>query len=151
NLASLAIENNHWDEANQMVDSVLQVDPTNPKALIYKADILKKLGHGAESEEYLERAINTAPDKKAAMQQLLAVYKEQGNPEKIKAGWAQYAGMFPNDADVQYQAGLALHEQKDYETAVNYYQAAVRLKPDFADAYANLGTALHALNKDNEA
>jgi len=151
NLASLAISQKDWPHADAWADSVLSQDPSNVKALLYKADILKQTGRGPQAEQYLSRALDTAPDKKAIMDQLVSIYKAQGDNQKLHDTWQRYAEMFPNDADVQYQAGVSLHEIKDYEGAVHYYQQAIRLKPDFADAYANLGTALHALNRDSEA
>jgi len=151
NLASLAISQKDWPHADAWADSVLAQDPSNVKALLYKADILKQTGRGPQAEQYLSRALETAPDKKAIMDQLVGIYKAQGDNQKLHDTWQRYAEMFPQDADVQYQAGLSLHEIKDYEGAVHYYQEAIHLKPDFADAYANLGTALHALNRDDEA
>jgi tetratricopeptide (TPR) repeat protein len=134
-----------------MIDAVLQQEPANSKALIIKGDILKQQGRPQDAEQALQRALNTSSDKKAVLDQLLAVYKAQGDTAKLRQGWERYAATFPQDADVQYQAGLTLHEAKAYDGAIQYYQKAIQLKPNFADAYANLGTAYHALKKDDDA
>ncbi|EFJ26869.1 hypothetical protein SELMODRAFT_412702 [Selaginella moellendorffii] len=47
-------------------------------------------------------------------------------------------------------AGL-LMEAGDYERALAYYQEAIRLKPNFANAHLNLGNALKNLGKAQES
>ncbi|MEZ4574627.1 MAG: tetratricopeptide repeat protein [Vampirovibrionales bacterium] len=84
------------------------------------------------------------------MEQLIATYTMQGDAAKIKSGWESYARTYPNDADVLYRAGVAMHEIKDYNMASYYYQQSIGKKPT-AEAYANLGSVLHAQNNDSEA
>jgi tetratricopeptide (TPR) repeat protein len=151
NLGSLLQAKGNWQQAAMMYDSVLQQNPGNVQALLYKADVMKSQGHPQEAEQLLQRALQNSADKKQILDQLIAIHKAQGNAEKIKADWALYTSTFPTDAAVQYQAGLALHEQRDYEGAIQYYQNAIQLDPALAEAYANMGTAYHAVNQDDVA
>lgn len=152
NMGSLHQAKGQLDEALRQYDAVLRQNPGNAQVLLYKADVLKQQGKAQEAEQMLQQALQAGgTNKKAVLDQLLAVYKAQGDPAKIKSGWELYARTFPQDAAVQYQAGLALHEAKDFEGAITYYQSAVVLNPKMAEAYANLGTAYHALNRDEEA
>lgn len=151
NLGSLHQARGQLDQASAMYDTVLQQNPGNAQALLYKADILKQQGRAQEAEQFLQRALQASPDKKQVLDQLIAVYKAQGDPVKIKAGIRSYADAFPQDAAIQYQAGLSLHEAKEYEAAIEYYRKAIRLKPGMSEAHANMGTALHALNRREEA
>jgi tetratricopeptide (TPR) repeat protein len=47
--------------------------------------------------------------------------------------------------------GATLHGQRKYDEAVQMYDKAIRLKPDFAGAYYNKGLALKALKKTRES
>jgi len=47
--------------------------------------------------------------------------------------------------------GLSLLEQGRFREAVGHFEAALRIKPDFAVAYHNLGVALQALGRYEEA
>ena len=46
---------------------------------------------------------------------------------------------------------MALTRKGRYAEAVGPYQEAVRLKPDYQNAYSNLGAALSILGRDREA
>jgi tetratricopeptide (TPR) repeat protein len=47
--------------------------------------------------------------------------------------------------------GIALQEQGQIQEAISHYQEAIRLKPGFADPYANLGDACLQLGQIDEA
>lgn len=138
-------------KAMAIFNEVLQKNPDNPQVLLSMAEIYREQGQTQKAEEALEKALNRAQDKKQILEQLIAVYSAKGDPVKIRQGWETYTKFFPADADVHYRAGLALHEQKDYTSAVGYYRKAIRLKPDNADAYANMGSALYAQKRFDEA
>ncbi len=150
-LGSLYQAKGQLNQALSMYNAVLQQDPNNTQAMLYKADILEQQGNHQEAAQLLQNALQGSSDKKQVLNQLMAIYKTEGDPQKIKMGWERYANTFPQDASIQYQAGLALHEIKDYADAVTYYQRAADLNPQMSDAYANMGAALHAMHQDKEA
>ena len=58
----------------------------------------------------------------------------------------------PGDAaQAQFQRGLALHQAGRLDPAIGAYSAAVRLAPNYADAFHNLGVALAAARRPAEA
>lgn len=151
NMGSLAQAKGQLNEALAHYDSVLAKDPNNTQALINKADVLKSLNRPKEAEVTLNRALSLAKDKRTVIEQLLANYQQQGDVQKIKGGWENYTRTYPQDPDVQYRAGLAMHEIRDFEKAIFYYRQAIQLDAKRVEAYANLGSALHAVNRDEEA
>ena len=54
----------------------------------------------------------------------------------------------PNNASLYFNLGVINGEQGNTEKAKEYYKKAIELKPDYFDAYINLGSAL--LEKDKE-
>ncbi|OHB77463.1 MAG: hypothetical protein A2W31_09430 [Planctomycetes bacterium RBG_16_64_10] len=54
-------------------------------------------------------------------------------------------------ADSLYQVGLLCHQQKDPSAAAQYYQQAIDQKPDCTAAHLQLGLALAALGRADEA
>src|SRR5262249_54205610 len=62
---------------------------------------------------------------------------------------AQY--VYPGDFWLNFELGLALKKQKDYEGAIRFYTAAVSIRPNSAAAHNNLGIALRAQKKLPEA
>jgi tetratricopeptide (TPR) repeat protein len=53
--------------------------------------------------------------------------------------------------ELSYNLGLLLHGSSQHEAAAECYQYALEKKTDFADAWVNLGHALKAWGKDDEA
>ena len=47
--------------------------------------------------------------------------------------------------------GAALKGQKQLAKAIEYYEKAISLKPDYVEAYHNIGIALKEQNKFDEA
>ena len=47
-----------------------------------------------------------------------------------------------NDAGAHNKMGIALQEQGKLEEAIEAYNKALAIKPDYAEAYNNMGTAL---------
>jgi|GEM_PF-778439 len=57
----------------------------------------------------------------------------------------------PDDYQINYYYAYNLERLRRYEQALDYYQAAVRLKPDFAKGYFGLGGVYLALGKNKTA
>jgi tetratricopeptide (TPR) repeat protein len=63
----------------------------------------------------------------------------------------QEAGRALTDADIHYYPGIALAIQKKLDPAVAEFAAALRLRPDFAEAHNELGNVLRDQGKREEA
>jgi tetratricopeptide (TPR) repeat protein len=61
------------------------------------------------------------------------------------------AGKYPDDAEVQYQLGVYLGQNGQFDQAVTAFTRATALKPDHADAQNSLGIALIETGRPAEA
>ena len=78
------------------------------------------------------------------------LYKEGRYEEALKL----YRGILGGNAglaQIQFYAGNCLFRLEKYEEALGSFKEAVRLKPDFFDAYTNLANASDKLKKYDEA
>ena len=59
--------------------------------------------------------------------------------------------VIPMDAKLEYNNALDMYKLGKYEEAIACFRTAIRLYPDFIDAYYNLGSILNYLNQGDEA
>jgi superkiller protein 3 len=95
------------------------------------------------------RVLAIDPNYKPAQEKLLAVIKQQSDPAKVRAGLIQYGDRFASNAEVQEQIGEEFHQRKDLHNAAIFYQRAIKLNPQMADAWANIGAVYHDQGKDD--
>ena len=62
-----------------------------------------------------------------------------------------YAAEIPVDAKLDYNQGIDFYKLGMYERAIESFRSAVRIYPDYIDAYYNLGTVLEYLKQYAEA
>ncbi len=65
--------------------------------------------------------------------------------------WTDTVGKSPNSGAAQAYLGYALFASGDISRAIQHYETAIRLKPDFSDTYNNLGVALASQGRHREA
>jgi len=58
---------------------------------------------------------------------------------------------YPNTAFIHYNLGTALFAKQKNEEAISHYKMAIKLNPDYTEAYNNLGAVLFAEGKNEEA
>jgi len=61
------------------------------------------------------------------------------------------AELVPTDAKIEYNNGIDNYKMGKYEDAIASFRTAIRLYPDYTDAYYNLGAILDYLNQGDEA
>ena len=69
----------------------------------------------------------------------------------LSAGLSAYAGEVPVEAKLDYNQGIDFYKLGMYERAIESFRSAVRIYPDYTDAYYNMGTVLEYLKQYAEA
>jgi tetratricopeptide (TPR) repeat protein len=137
----------------QNIDSLLASQNTAPQNavtnLLEKAQQQEKQALAKAAIESYEAVLKLDPSVKAAYEGLLILTEKQ--PELQANVLDRYRKAFANDSAVQYNSAIALHELKHYPQALEAYQRSIQLKPDWADAWANMGSVLNKLNQPEAA
>ena len=64
---------------------------------------------------------------------------------------ADQPAVIPTDAKLEYNHGIDCYKLGQYEEAIASFRTAIRLYPDYIDAYYNLGSLLDYLKQSDEA
>jgi tetratricopeptide (TPR) repeat protein len=127
-----------YEEAIQMYDSVLAVDPTNSGALYNKGVVLMALGRLKDAEIVLWDVLESSPDHALAAKALGEYYVGKKQYKSALMALEPVIKVRPEYADLQYLAGYSCEKLAINETAITYYRGALTYDPDYAEAKAGL-------------
>lgn len=117
------------------------------------ASIYQDEGDNPRAIEFAQKALAKEPDNARALMTLYDVYNDLGDTERANSYMdrvlANGGGM---DAAIRiYNAGAESFRGGDLDTAALRFKEAVQLAPDFADAYAALGSTCLAQGETQNA
>jgi superkiller protein 3 len=123
------------DAAMTLWTRALELDPT-------RADASESLGHAfllrddyEQAEQYLRKALGLDSNLETARYRLAVALSHQGNMQEVVSVLGQARSL---SADAHRLLGETFQQLKQYHPARTNYEAAIRLKPDLADAYYGL-------------
>lgn len=166
--------------AEQYFKNALQYDPGNPESYYYYAEFLQKNGRSAEAAPLLEKCIEISPAHTWARYLIMTIYAQQGEWKKLQEAASATLAIMPGDATAQHYLELGKNSKPklqvaeetaksnptpenyltlslEYCNAARFNEAvdacaqALKLKPDYAEAYNNLCYAYSQLGKFDEA
>jgi tetratricopeptide (TPR) repeat protein len=74
-----------------------------------------------------------------------------GIPDKAAADFEEAAWLDPENAEIQFNLGVAYLSIADFEQAIINFTKAIELKPDVADMYGNRAVAHAAIGEDEKS
>ncbi len=95
---------------------------------------------------HLQRAVELQPDLADAHYNLGNALLQRKQLDQAIIHFQRVVELQPNDPIAHYNLGNGFIRKKQLDYAIRQYQEALRLKPDFAEARANLTTALGLKN-----
>jgi tetratricopeptide (TPR) repeat protein len=144
-LANLYMRGHRFPEAEDYLRKLLtqhpNSDPTSAPVEIQLGRVLAAEGKTDEAIAALQAGIKLAPGDEAAQRDLAEIYVSAGKNDLAEASYRTLGAAHPNDADLHRRLGQALLRQKKFPDAQREFLAAVKLKPDFGDAYGDLAFA----------
>ena len=128
-LAKRKYKHGHVEEANNIYQEILQKFPKNKNALI----AVKSLFGGA-------RVVLQDPSKEQ-LQSIVNLYT-RGQLRQALSESSQMLERFPNSVLLYNIAGAANVGLMHFDAAIDSYKQALKINPEYAEAYYNIGIAL---------
>ncbi len=151
-----------FELAQHHLRRTLDIEPNYPEACFNLANIIWKsnadpVSREAETIALLERAIRIRPAFLEAKYKLGSVLIESSRHEEAIAVLSQALDLIsaqpthPLNASILNQLGVANSAIFHYDQAQSAFDSALRLRPNFAEAFSNLGNSLQEQGRLAEA
>ena len=131
-----------WNEASDLLERLVESqgdEPVYPMVLYSLAYLAHQAGDEVKAQRLLGQASQASPD-----------YCFPSRLEEMAAlRYARAAN--PADARAPYYLGNLLYDKKQYEEAIEAWEASSRLDPGFATTWRNLGLAFYNVRRDMAA
>ncbi len=142
NIAYAHVELGDTDKALAAVSDARKIAPKDVGLILTEANLQIKLGNKEEFASLMKEAIELDPDNPTLYYNLGVIGAEQGLNEKNLA-------IEEKDKGNMEKAEAHLEKSIEYlDKTIGYYNKAIKLNPDYADAYVNLGSVM--LEEDKE-
>jgi tetratricopeptide (TPR) repeat protein len=96
------------EDALQLYDEILKVNPTHIQALNYKGLALASLGHYEEAIQWYDKVLNIDPANVTALNNKGVALYNLGHYEEAMQWYDKVLNIDPNDRDAKYNKAIAL-------------------------------------------
>ncbi len=143
NLANLLAERNELDQAVELFHRALRYRPHFAEAYVNLGSAYTRQRKLTEAIETLREAARLKPQMPESYNNLGIALGEQGRFAEAAEQYRQSLAIRPENADAIYNlSGIAAcSKQGDIPGAIHYFDHALRLKPDYAEAHHNRSAA----------
>jgi len=167
-LGQIMVSRGNYSEGAKCYDKVLEYNPENHHAWCNKGKLAAREGNFPEALEYFDRALEYAPSMWDYLIEKARVLEDSGDyVEALKCydklmerdpenksryeGFKEKAGAMAKDPSYCYSMGEKFSKGKEYDEAIKYFDKALKLKPEYADAWSGKGYALYMKGDYSEA
>ena len=122
----------------------------NSKEVFSNAETLLQEKKYPEAVVLYEEVLTRDPSFVSAYPGLIKSYAGLGD---LEGGTAFIESLYlenPDSAGVNYGMGYALYQQKTYDTAAGFFDRALKLDPDLAEAWNNRAVVFHFVEQNHE-
>jgi tetratricopeptide (TPR) repeat protein len=140
------------DTAIKEFEEAVKIDGNCYQALNNIGLCYMRQGDLARAADRFRAALKVNPHYVGSLNNLGIVCYLQGHYDEAAIFYEQALSLSNNaDAEIQTNYANCLRDKGDVSGAVDHYRQSIKLKPDYAPAYNNLGLTLHYLQKEQEA
>ena len=150
-LAWQNLQAGQWQQAEQIYQQVLDVDPHQLDALLLLGVIAYQTGRSQQAVDYLQTALRVKPDFAEALNYLGMALQAQGRVAEAVQCYEQALRVRPDFAEAHNNLAIVLRRQGKLAEAVDHLQHTLRLMPASAEGHYNLGNILREQGRLAEA
>jgi Tfp pilus assembly protein PilF len=144
----------NFEMAAKAFRASVRSDPKFAEAWVMLSASLFELDYWEESEKCMHKAIELKPEigGNPAVKEMLAIVSgEQPAPNESNGANAKGDEASAADATKYFNLGMAYGKKGDVENATKAFYTAVKIDPDYADAWVGLGVGLYDLGDQQSA
>ena len=149
NMGILKAATGKQEEAEANFKQSIYLSPGNPEGYFYYGNWLKSQGRFKEALEQAKSGVTVSPDhigNKNLFNELTLIVANQGNAAIIAE---QNAKAKPTPENYL-SLSLTYYQNKDYQKCIDAANEALKLKPDYVEAYNNICSAENMLGNYDE-
>lgn len=133
-----------WPEAAARLESVLDEQPQEPRALRLLGTMHHVAGRHEAAAALLERSAAAAPDEPDTCINLGSVYLALGRTDDAIRSFEQALALQPGALEATFNLAVALQRAGRNDEAERHYRDITAAAPDYVDAWINLAALLLA-------
>jgi tetratricopeptide (TPR) repeat protein len=99
-------------------------------------------GNNEKALEIISKGRSEFPSSYSLLIDEANIYYKAGDNAKFKERLEEAIRLNPTEPTLYYNVGVMNMDQKNIDEAIKYFEKAIELKPDYADAYNNIGAAI---------
>jgi tetratricopeptide (TPR) repeat protein len=139
------------DASVQQLQSAVDANPNDPRALSDLGQVLVRTGRAREAVTYLDKAVSLKPDSWAYQFNRARAYGQLQEWGQAVDGYRTAARLFPDDYATHYNLAKALQASGDISSALVAYEKAIELAPGQSDFQLSYGLALETAKRPQDA
>ena len=140
-LANIYMRGRRFPEAEAALRKVVGAHADDAAAHVQLGRVLAAEGKNEEAIAELQAGAKFAPADASLQRDLADLYVAAGKNDEAEKAYRILLAAQPNDAGLHDALGQSLLRQKKFVDAQKEFLAAVKLKPDFGEAYGDLAFA----------
>jgi len=179
NIGVVKSATNHPDEAEINFKKAIALAPNSFEPYAFYARFLKNVGKDSEAKVMAEKAMSINPNSMMNLSVLMEVYNNLKQWDELKRIANHTLAILPNDVNAKayllaatnkspvilasqrsvknpltaaefLNISLTCYNAGEFEKCIEACEAAIKLKPDYADAYSNMAAAYNNLKQWNK-
>ncbi|HXY77957.1 MAG TPA: tetratricopeptide repeat protein [Candidatus Acidoferrales bacterium] len=140
-LANIYMRGRRFPEAEECLRKLVAARPDEAAAHVQLGRVLAAEEKKDEAIAELQTGAKLAPADQSVQRDLAELYSAAGKNDQAEAVYRGLVAAHPNEAELHRGLGASLLRQKKFREAQQEFLAAVKLKPDFGEAYGDLAFA----------
>ena len=154
NLGTVFLKQKRPDAAIVQFQKAIEIKPDFEDPYVSGGSALMLLGQIDQAIGYYKKALELRPDSAEDWSNLATAQLKKGQTGEAKIEGDKRAGCAqrcPTPAELQFNLGLALADNLQWNEAIRYYRAAIRIRPNDSKFHNNLGVALIKIGNADES